>query len=155
MYLDGHRGLNVNKIFVCVVTMIMTHCVFLSLDCSNTIVFGSSLDLSRNVALLYKPMVVGISLVFDAVNEKGGVRGLQLVFHPLDDEYNPVKTRANIERLNHDKIDMILSSGGTKPNQSLLDLVEDGKILVMFPMTYASIFRKRNLKYFKIGRAHV
>ncbi len=63
-----------------------------------------------------------------------------------NDDYNPYLARKNIRRLiERDKVDIILSPLGSPTLAAYLDYVEEGKVLVLFPITGSDSFRKRDL----------
>ncbi|MCZ2440268.1 MAG: ABC transporter substrate-binding protein [Burkholderiales bacterium] len=41
----------------------------------------------------------GTGLLFDMVNDEGGIHGRKIVFHSYDDQYNPAKTVAGVKEL--------------------------------------------------------
>ena len=65
----------------------------------------------------------------------------------VDDEYTPRKTVQEVKRFLEQGIDILLTPMGSTTLAAYLDLVKEGKVLVLFPMTGASLFRKKDLKY--------
>ncbi len=50
-------------------------------------------------AKLWGGAVHGSRLVFRMVNEAGGIYGRKIVYHPIDDSYNPAKTKSSVKRM--------------------------------------------------------
>ncbi|MFZ5570533.1 MAG: ABC transporter substrate-binding protein [Thermodesulfobacteriota bacterium] len=50
-------------------------------------------------AKLWADCVYGADIVFKMVNKAGGIHGRKIVYHPLDDSYNPAKTKAGVKQL--------------------------------------------------------
>ncbi len=118
------------------------------------IVFGSLMDLSRNQQGISRQSIAGINLVFNAVNEKGGIHGSRLSLVVLDDEYDPAKSRVQIRSLmDTHKIHTLLMPLGSPTLESYLDLVKEQKVCVLFPNTGSSLFRDPQLKYLVNFRA--
>lgn len=111
------------------------------------LVFGSTLDLSKGAKIASKRVKSGVQLRLETLQDEGGIDGMDLKVVFRDDEYTPHKARANIEQFLKDGIDMTLCSMGSPTLEAYLDLVKEGKVLVVFPSTGAPIFRKPELKY--------
>lgn len=114
---------------------------------SDRIIFGCPTDLSRNMSMLSLPLIAGVELVFDDVNENGGIHGKRLVLQAVDDQYTPEITRTVVKRLLGEKIDMFLCPVGDPTILSYLDLIKEGKVLVLFPHVASTALRKTDLKY--------
>lgn len=113
------------------------------------IVIGSTLDLSKTSAAAGKRLQQGLSLRVMKENYKGGIRGHPLRLVILDDQYTPLFARQNvIKLLNRYKTNKIIAPLGTPTTQAFLSFVESKKILVLFPYTGATIFRKPGLTNF-------
>jgi branched-chain amino acid transport system substrate-binding protein len=89
-------------------------CLFLFLVASlpassREIVVAQSLDLSGQTNL-GKDYSNGLRTYFDAVNERGGVRGRRIVFLQLDDSGDPATTVANLGRLlRENRVDVLIA----------------------------------------------
>jgi ABC-type branched-subunit amino acid transport system substrate-binding protein len=118
------------------------------------IVFGSLMDLSRNLKGISYQLIAGINLLFNTVNEKGGINGSLLSLVVLDDEYIPAKSRVQVRLLmDKHKINTLLMPMGSPTLESYLDLVKEQKVCVLFPHTGLSLFRDPQLKYLVHFRA--
>jgi len=112
------------------------------------ILFGSAMDLTRGVRDLCLQVRAGIEMVFSNQNEKGGINNKKLAFIALDDEYTPSKTPAVVKTLMEIyKTDKLLNPVGTPTLETYIDLVKQGKVLVLFPITGSPILRSPKLKY--------
>ena len=119
-----------------------------------TIVFGSVMDLSRKLRTVGQRAIVGMELLFDAINRTGGIKGKKINLTVLDDEYDPQKTRERVlSLLDQYKIDTLLMPLGSPTLESYLDLVKAGKVLVLAPLTGSSFFRTPDLKFIVHFRA--
>lgn len=111
------------------------------------IVLGTTMDVSKGARDLNIPYRDGMNMCFNALNEAGGVEGREVRITVLDDGYLPDVARKNVETLMKDfGMDVIFGPSGSAPLQAYIDLVKDGKIAVLFPLTGAAIFRKADLK---------
>ncbi len=62
-------------------------------------------------AKLWADPVYGSELVFKMVNQAGGIHGRKIVYHPVDDSYNPAKTKAGVKNL-QETVKMFAWAGG-------------------------------------------
>ncbi len=112
----------------------------------DTITLGSSLDLSKSAKGLGMPFKTGMSLATNKQNREGGIdhKRVHIIF--LDDAYLPAIARKNIETLlNTYHTPFILAPVGSPTLAAYLDLVEEKKILVLFPQSGSLLFRKPDL----------
>ncbi len=115
---------------------------------------GTTLDLTRSIKQLGVPLKNGMEMYFSKVNREGGIDGRIIDLHVLDDGYVPEKARANvIELLTKYNIDTLLTPLGSPTLNNYLDMVKKGKVLVLFPLTGSTNFRKPDLKYLVNFRA--
>jgi ABC-type branched-subunit amino acid transport system substrate-binding protein len=113
------------------------------------IVIGSSLDLFGVSYVSTKQIYQGLNLFFKKLNSLGGIKGKEINYIVLNDQYDPTIVNKNIDTfLNVYKTNIILVIGGTPTTKAALPRVAAKEILVAFPYTGASIFRKPELKYF-------
>ncbi len=69
-------------------------------------------------AKLWASAVQGAELACMIANEAGGIHGRKIVFHPVDDAYNPAKTKAGVKRL-HDTVGIFAWAGGVGTDNGL------------------------------------
>lgn len=71
----------------------------------------------------------GTGVLFNMINEKGGIHGRKIVYHPFDDGYNPAKTLAGVKQLQED-IGMFCWVGGvgTATGMAVRSYLMDRKI---------------------------
>ncbi len=117
------------------------------------LVFGSTLDLSKGVKIASERVKSGVHLRVEKLRQEGGIDGVDFKVIFRDDEYTPKKARANIEQFIKDGIDMTLCSLGSPTLEAYVDLIKEGKVLVLFPITGAPIFRDPKLRYIVHFRA--
>ncbi len=114
----------------------------ISLDVKKAVNIGSTLDLSKQVASMGRAVRTGIRLCLKSHNKarlRGG-RYVQVII--FDDGYNPERARENIDYLmKQEKVDVALLPVGTPTLEASLDLLEQGLLLVLFPITGAAQFR--------------
>ena len=107
---------------------------------------GSTLDLSKGVSPVGMVVEQAMMMRIQKENNSGGINGRKIQLTVLDDEYTPDKARKNIERLMRESMsDILLCPVGTPTLESVLDLIKQNKILVLFPITGAPIFRSPEL----------
>lgn len=109
--------------------------------------FGVSLDLSSLTKDLALSLISPIRASFDFANKHKTIPGLSLKLVELDDEYLPSKSRKNVLKfLNVFKIDKLICPMGTPTLNAFIDLVQEGKLLVLFPASGSPIFRRADVK---------
>jgi ABC-type branched-subunit amino acid transport system substrate-binding protein len=117
-----------------------------NLNFQHEILLGSSLDLSKTSSILGNEIRRGILLGMLNTNSNNGINGdpVRLVF--LDDYYAPYLAKKNINTfLRIYNTDIILSPVGTATVEAFTDLIRKKKILVLFPITGASVLRDSSL----------
>ncbi len=113
---------------------------------NGNLVFGSTMDLSKQLKNYSGFLKQGLNLSIDRFNKSGGLDGMKLQLIYLDDGYEPRKARANVEKLLSEfKTNVTLGSMGAPTLGGYIDLIKDKKILVIFPNTGS--FRDPNLEY--------
>lgn len=105
---------------------------------------GCTLDLTRALARVGEQHRKGIKAAIKRY-EREHEMNVQITF--LDDQYTPEIARSNIENLLSKKIDIILGPIGSPTTEQYLDLIKEKKVLVLFPMTGASLFRNQEIPY--------
>ncbi len=108
---------------------------------------GATMDLSKGASPIGKRVKEGLELAFDKEHTLNTVPGIIPELATKDDEYTPIKTRSVVEKMVGKGINTFIGSQGSASLESYLDLIRDGKVLVLFPFTGAPIFRKPDLKY--------
>jgi branched-chain amino acid transport system substrate-binding protein len=103
-------------------------------DKKSEIVFGQSAALSGHLGLYGDFIKNAINAYFNRINEAGGVKGKKLKLVSMEDEGDPELTKRNITHmLNDQKIDMFLGCTGTRSIMSVLPLIHEQKIAMLFP----------------------
>jgi len=102
------------------------------------IVVGTLLDLSKYLKVESTFTQVGLELALNRENKNGGVHGRKIKLIVLDDEFDQDKALANVHMLlDKYKTSIILMPMGSNPLQGYLHLVEEKKVVVIFPSTGA------------------
>lgn len=85
----------------------------------------------------------GARLLFDAVNEAGGIYGRKISFTTLDDGFDPKRAVENTRKLIEDeKVFMLFNSTGTAQTAAVLPLLKESKTILFGPVTGASSMRE-------------
>lgn len=109
--------------------------------------FGATMDLSKSASPIGKRVKEGLRATFQKARDNREVPGIIPQLSIVDDEYTPQKTRAAVEGLLDSGINIMIGSQGSPSLEAYLDLVKEGKVLVLFPFTGAPIFRKPDLSH--------
>jgi ABC-type branched-subunit amino acid transport system substrate-binding protein len=86
-------------------------------------------------------MRLGAKACFDAVNAAGGVNGLPITLHTLDDGYEPARCKANTEQFIKDEVFALFGYVGTPTSLAALPLLTAAKIPFVAPFTGAEALR--------------
>ncbi|MBI9075652.1 MAG: ABC transporter substrate-binding protein [Desulfatibacillum sp.] len=71
----------------------------------------------------------GTGVLFDMINEKGGIHGRKIVYHTFDDGYNPARTLAGVKQLQEDVGVFAWVGGvGTAPGMAVKDYLMERKV---------------------------
>jgi ABC-type branched-subunit amino acid transport system substrate-binding protein len=116
-------------------------------DQKEDLFFGATMDLSKGASPIGKRVEEGLQLAFEKARTDAILPNIIPKLTTVNDEYTPQKTRTAIENFIEKDITMLLGSQGSATLESYLDLIEDEKILVLFPLTGAPEFRKPNLSH--------
>ena len=108
---------------------------------------GSIMDLSKGASPIGKRVKEGLELAFDKEHTLNTVPGIVPELATRDDEYTPIKTRSVVEKMIKKGVNTFIGSQGSASLESYLDLIKEGKVLVLFPFTGAPIFREPGLKH--------
>lgn len=102
------------------------------------ILIGSNSDLSGPFAAFGAPAVKAAQLVFDEVNEAGGIHGRKIRFIVEDHDYQMPKAIQSMNKLvNGDKVFAMLLSLGTPMNIAAFELQDAKNIPNVFPLSNA------------------
>jgi ABC-type branched-subunit amino acid transport system substrate-binding protein len=106
------------------------------------VVLGQSVALSGPAEQLGKDMQMGASLLFNAVNAKGGINGRKVVLKTLDDGYEPTRAADNTRKLIHDeKVFALFGYVGTPTSAASLPIFTEAKVPFVGPFTGAELLR--------------
>lgn len=108
---------------------------------------GATMDLSKGASPIGKRVKEGLELAFNREHTLHTIPGIMPELATHDDEYTPIKTRSIIEKMVKNGITTFIGSQGSPSLESYLDMIKDGKVLVLFPFTGAPIFRKPEIKH--------
>ncbi len=108
--------------------------------------FGSTMDLSKGASPIGKKVKEGLELAFNEEISGGSLKHIIPQLTTVDDEYNPTKSRTAVQDLIKNGITTLIGSQGSASLEAYLDLVKNGEILVLFPLTGSPLFRKPELK---------
>ncbi len=109
-----------------------------------SIKIGTTMDLSAELADLGQNVLDGMRLKIKDSNKTSNIK---IELTPMDDKYNPNLAKENIEILLKQGIDILLTPVGSNQLENYLPLIEEEKILVLFPEATAYKFRRSDLKY--------
>lgn len=105
------------------------------------IVLGQSAPFSGPAAQLGVQFHLGAQMVFEAVNERGGVNGRRIELRRLDDGYEPERCAANTRQLLRDDVFALFGYIGTPTSLAALPLATDAKVPFFAPFTGAQALR--------------
>ncbi len=105
--------------------------------------YGSTIDLSRGVKSQGRAVKEGIELRLNEARAQGMKLIPEIVI--VDDGYTPEKTRKEVEQFIRDGIHTMVCPVGSPTLESYLSLIKDGQVTVLFPITGAPRFRKKDL----------
>ncbi len=97
---------------------------------------------------LWSTVCYGPGLVFDLINEEGGVHGRKYVYHLFDDGYNPAKTKYGVKRLQEAKGMFAWIGGvGTSTGLTVMDYFMNRKIPWIAPISGSDVWVTPPKKY--------
>ena len=105
------------------------------------IVLGQSAPFSGPAAQLGVQFHLGAQMVFEAVNDRGGVNGRRIELRRLDDGYEPERCAANTRQLLRDDVFALFGYIGTPTSLAALPLATDAKVPFFAPFTGAQALR--------------
>ncbi|MCP4115594.1 MAG: ABC transporter substrate-binding protein [Desulfobacteraceae bacterium] len=87
-------------------------------------------------AAMWGDVVRGSELVFNMVNDEGGIHGRRVVFHWFDDRYNPAKTQATVKRLMETSGIFAWQGGvGTETGLAVIDYLSNNDVPWVGPVS--------------------
>ncbi len=112
------------------------------------ILIGSSLCLSGQVDYVGCNVLAGMETYFRYINEHGGINGRRIVLKVYDDTYNPPLMIGNVKRLIYkDRVFALISLVGTPTTLTVIDLCEEQKVPLLFPITGTIKIRRPVRRY--------
>ena len=112
------------------------------------LILNSTMDLSKTASLISLNVCHGIYTRLIEQNGFGGIHEEKLKLVIFDDEYSPDLARKNVTHLiHHYPSKIILSPVGTPTLEAYSQLIQDKKMLVMFPVSGGSLLRKHEFDH--------
>jgi len=112
------------------------------------VVIGTSLPLTGHASYLGENVVAGMQAYFRYVNEQGGVYGRRIILKAYDDTYSPPLMIGNVKRLiSQDQVFALISLVGTPTTLTVVELCEESRIPLLFPITGAIELRRPVRRY--------
>ncbi|MDH0863944.1 ABC transporter substrate-binding protein [Mitsuaria sp. GD03876] len=105
------------------------------------IMLGQSAPFIGPARELGEQFKAGAMLVFDQVNQRGGVNGRRIELRSLDDGYEPERCAANTRRLIEDGVHALFGYVGTPTTLAALPLLTAAKVPLVAPFTGAEALR--------------
>ncbi len=103
-----------------------------------SIIIGSSMSLVQGVPVMGKMIKQGLMTRINKENsQQGGIDGRIIRVIVKNDDYSPQKARANIKEFIKQGIDITFLQVGTPTLSAYLDLVQEKKLIALFPVTGA------------------
>lgn len=119
------------------------------------IVLGATLPTGGAVSLIGQDISYGMDLVFNQINQTGGLQGNLIKIKALDSANEVMLAEKNIRDLTQ-ATSFFLSVFGSEAVASVLDLIKANKIFMLFPSAGDAMFRKselRNILHFRASIA--
>ena len=87
-------------------------------------------------AAMWGDVVRGSELVFNMINDEGGIHGRKIVYHWFDDRYNPAKTQIHVKSL-LETSDIFAWQGGvgTETGLAVIDYLSNNKVPWVGPVS--------------------
>ncbi len=112
------------------------------------IIIGTSLPLTGHAAYLGQAVLAGMQAYFHYINAQGGVYGRRIVLKVYDDAYTPPLMIGHIKRLiEKDKVFAILSPAGTPTTLTVVEICQNQRVPLLFPITGAIELRHPVKRY--------
>ncbi len=92
-------------------------------------------------AKLWGDLLHGAGLTFKIVNEAGGIHGRKIVYHTIDDSYNPAKTKSMVKRMQEkEHIFAWVGGVGTSTGLAVKRYITKRNIPWIYPMSGSEIW---------------
>ena len=112
----------------------------------DTILIGTSQGLSGSMAFAANQNVVGMKIMIDEINGKGGIHGRKIKLIEMDDNYRSDRAIANARRMiENDKVFAFVMNLGTHTVAATLPLLNQHKVPLFFCATESKVFNGRAL----------
>ncbi|MDQ1335023.1 MAG: branched-chain amino acid transport system substrate-binding protein [Thermodesulfobacteriota bacterium] len=99
-------------------------------------------------AALWGAVARGSGLLFDMINDEGGIHGRKITYYLRDDGYMPARTKAIVKELVEDKGVFAMASGvGTAPGMAVKKYLDTNKVPWVGPATGSSHWAYPPTKY--------
>ncbi|WP_423600108.1 ABC transporter substrate-binding protein [Roseateles sp. MS654] len=108
---------------------------------NSRIVLGQSAPFSGPARGLGEQFKDGAMLLFDQVNQRGGVNGRRIELQSLDDGYEPERCAANTKRLIEQGVNALFGYVGTPTTLAAVPLLTAAKLPLIAPFTGAEALR--------------
>lgn len=106
------------------------------------IIIGSSSALTGHTGFLGTQYIRGSLAYINEINDNGGVHGRKIKLISYDDQYDPVKTVSNTQKLIfEDKVFILFDYVGTPTSIRIINIVQEAKIPVLGLFTGAEELR--------------
>ena len=115
---------------------------------------GCTLDLSKSTQTYSARLAQGITLLLNQINRTGGVNGKRIKLIILDHQYmRGIAIKRAEELIQNYNTNIILNNLGTPTTYALLDKIKNNEILMAFPFSGSSAWRKPEYSHFIHYRA--
>ena len=107
----------------------------------DTILIGTSQGLSGSMAFAANQNVVGMKIMINEINGKGGIHGRKIKLIEMDDNYRSDRAIANARRMiENDKVFAFVMNLGTHTVAATLPLLNQHKVPLFFCATESKVF---------------
>lgn len=111
---------------------------------ANEIKIGASRVLSGPLGPQTTRISDGAQLLFDEINESGGIHGRKINFIQFDDQFQvPLAVENTKKLISEEQVFMLFNSTGTGQTAAILPLLSQTRTVLFGPITGASAFRQK------------
>jgi branched-chain amino acid transport system substrate-binding protein len=114
---------------------------------SKTLLIGHCAAFSGPFSDLGNQFHLGARLVFDSINQAGGVHGSTIDLRKLDDAFDPDRTMTNVMALAREQVFALFGLMGARNVSAVLRFSEAEGIPLFAPMTGSPDLRREHTKY--------